>query len=228
VPVKSVKVYRIVHLILSPQELARGMDPWDKTKHMPYFLGEHDVDGNLVKDGEMDPFLYWYLPMLNVERDYADFRLLPNVGNGPTRNYGVPASKDTIVLDCLEMHAAGKVSENKKKGSDHHDHREIGTGRTELGGHDRRRLPWLGQLLVLEDGPGGAELDTPVLRLADVLRPPDLQLGLLGYVGPDAWVNHELAGEMLRDTPYYAAGGGWTRTMRSGRAATTTGRSSIT
>lgn len=33
--------------------------------------------------------------------------------------------------------------------------------------------------------------------------------GLLGYVGPDAWVNHELAGEMLRDVPYYVPVGGW-------------------
>lgn len=111
VPVKSVKMYRIVHLILSPQELAAGVKPLDKTKHMPYFLGEFDAEGKLLD--ERDPFLYWYLPMLNVPTNYVDYVLLPEALYGPSHSYGVPAGKNTMVLDGLEMHAAG-VLENRK------------------------------------------------------------------------------------------------------------------
>jgi hypothetical protein len=108
VPVKSVKVYRIVHQVISPQELAKGMDPMDKTKHVPHFLGEHNRDGKLIN--ETDPFLYWYLPMLNAPRSYLN---VP-ANQYPLVEYGLLAVVDqTFVIDSLDMHAAGPVANGK-------------------------------------------------------------------------------------------------------------------
>ncbi|MFO0842910.1 MAG: hypothetical protein U0797_11020 [Gemmataceae bacterium] len=97
VKVRSVKVYRVVHFVLSPKELADGVSPLDKTKHWPYFMGEFDADGNLVND--RDPFLYWYLPITVVPEGY------PGRGS-PTVNVRTPP-KEGMLLDCLELHAAG-------------------------------------------------------------------------------------------------------------------------
>jgi hypothetical protein len=104
VGVKSVKVYRVVHQILSPYELSQGMHPLEKTKHWPYFLGEFDSEGNLLDD--MEPFLYWFLPIANVSKRY------PN--HGVQIRADIPAirlrdgnPKEDMLLDCLEMHAAG-------------------------------------------------------------------------------------------------------------------------
>ncbi|MFO0881698.1 MAG: hypothetical protein U0840_30740 [Gemmataceae bacterium] len=110
---RSVKVYRVVHHVLTPAELAKGISPLEKTKHWPYFLGEFDASGNLVD--EMDPFLYWFLPIAVVPAGY------PN--HGQSSRPGVPAiharsvpPKDGFLLDCLEMHAAGRrrTAEEKK------------------------------------------------------------------------------------------------------------------
>lgn len=103
VKVKSIKLYRVVHQVIQPHEFAKGGDPWDKTRHWGYFLGEYNDEGKVVDP--LDPFLYWYVPVLNVTRSYLTDRHLqaPNVA------YGLPAGKDTFVLDGLEMHAAGPV-----------------------------------------------------------------------------------------------------------------------
>jgi hypothetical protein len=105
---RTVKMYRVTHLILSPQELAEGVDPLDKEKYVGYFMGEFDREGRLVDSTE--PFLYWYLPVFKVPEDYPE--------NNPQLR-GVPvafvrlAPKKGKLLDCLEMHAAGQLP-NKK------------------------------------------------------------------------------------------------------------------
>lgn len=109
VKVKSVKMYRVVHLVLSPQELAAGVSPLDKTKHWPYFMGEFDGDGNLIDD--KDPFLYWYLPIAVVPESYFAQRGTPQINVRFTPRVG-----EGFLLDCLEMHAAGprRVREENK------------------------------------------------------------------------------------------------------------------
>ncbi|MCI0463659.1 MAG: hypothetical protein L0Z62_42535 [Gemmataceae bacterium] len=67
VPVR-VKVYRVVHWIVSPQELAQGLHPQDMTNLLFYYQGEYDPKGHL-QDPE-DPFLYWLLPV--VRRNWWD------------------------------------------------------------------------------------------------------------------------------------------------------------
>src|SRR5207247_1330432 len=37
VKVKSVKLYRVIHQVITPAELARGGDAMDRTRHWPYF-----------------------------------------------------------------------------------------------------------------------------------------------------------------------------------------------
>jgi hypothetical protein len=130
VEVKSVKVYRVTHQILTPRELASGVDPLEKTKHFAYFLGEFDGKGELV-DPE-DPFLYWYMPILNAPNRCKDLDKFPRASVKDAQGteflvpivvYGLPVKKDaanpddnTFVLDAVEMHAAGEVRVKKKKG----------------------------------------------------------------------------------------------------------------
>jgi hypothetical protein len=94
VPVKSVKVYRAIHNIMSPAELAEGGDPKDKTRYWPYFQGEFDREGKMTNP--RDPFLYWLLPVVRVPRDY---------GVGVPLRLTVPPPDRAKLLDSLELHA---------------------------------------------------------------------------------------------------------------------------
>jgi hypothetical protein len=97
---RSVKVYRVIQRLLSPGEVAKGVDPRQKDKYFPYFLGEFDTQGHLVNPNE--PFLYWYLPVVFVPPSY--FEQPPD--RVPTVRVGAPAPPGAKLLDCLEIHAA--------------------------------------------------------------------------------------------------------------------------
>ncbi len=58
--VNSVKVYRVMHMILETPFL-RGVPPNDPEFYRPYYMGEYDTDGILINPN--DPFLYWLLPI---------------------------------------------------------------------------------------------------------------------------------------------------------------------
>jgi hypothetical protein len=95
IPVKSVKVYRVLHNIMTPAELAEGGDPKEKTRYLPYFQGEFDRDGKMLNP--RDPFLYWLLPIARVPRDYPM--------SGPLRLAMQPPPDRSRLLDSLELHA---------------------------------------------------------------------------------------------------------------------------
>jgi hypothetical protein len=61
-PVKSVKVYRVLHTLLSAQEMGSGLSPEEPSKLLPIYMGEFDGDGNLLDAS--DPLLYWVVPIL--------------------------------------------------------------------------------------------------------------------------------------------------------------------
>ena len=75
--IKSVKVYRVVHMIAPAAQFTSDvirMDPRDPELYRPYYMGRFDPNGNLLDaprykaDGSLeqqgDPFLYWLLPIL--------------------------------------------------------------------------------------------------------------------------------------------------------------------
>jgi hypothetical protein len=57
--VKSVKVYRVIHIIINADSLADGVDPWDPVQFLPYYHGEFDANGKMLDP--KSPYLYWLL-----------------------------------------------------------------------------------------------------------------------------------------------------------------------
>jgi hypothetical protein len=68
----SVKIYRLYHNFLRPDDVAEGRDPLDKDFYLPFFMGEYDPDGKLKYPG--DPYLYWVIPSMadHPGRDHDD------------------------------------------------------------------------------------------------------------------------------------------------------------
>ncbi len=116
----SVKIYRVVHFILEPAYLAVGHNPNDKTLYYPFFQGEFNENGEVVygpqrkviiKDmGEpildvehgnvlenMDPFLYWLLPIYRTNYTLDPVTNLPPLPD--------PNDPNKDVRDCMEIHA---------------------------------------------------------------------------------------------------------------------------
>jgi hypothetical protein len=54
--------YRVVHSMLSPEQMKEGMRPTDPSTYLPYYQGTFDADGNLMN--LPDPFLYWLIPIM--------------------------------------------------------------------------------------------------------------------------------------------------------------------
>jgi hypothetical protein len=61
IPVRRVKAYRVVHAILTAEELESGVHPRDPATYTPFYMGEYDAAGNLTNPH--DPFLYWMIPI---------------------------------------------------------------------------------------------------------------------------------------------------------------------
>jgi hypothetical protein len=68
--VKAVRVYRLVHKMITPKELYEGKDPLDPTNFLSYYMGKYDPDGKLL-DPE-DPFLFWHVPIVRVSKRYPE------------------------------------------------------------------------------------------------------------------------------------------------------------
>jgi hypothetical protein len=64
-----VKIYRVHHLIPTPQQLGFGADPRHPTYYLPYYMGEYDPAGRMTTASERDPFLYWVLPIIQDRDD---------------------------------------------------------------------------------------------------------------------------------------------------------------
>jgi hypothetical protein len=95
VPVKSLKIYRVLHNLITPPELAEGNSPLDPRYFLAFYQGEYDRDGNLLNPDD-DPFLYWLIPIVEVPEGWPN---VPFDSDGPKR-----------LLDCVKMHAEYKPS----------------------------------------------------------------------------------------------------------------------
>ncbi len=118
IPVEGVRIYRLRHDLITPGQLAEGMDPCDPIFYKPVYLGRFNSDGRMLGingkplfdgDGnrlfgpdrqpvdELDPFLYWYLPMAYVP---------PNFGQGNVPLIlARPRQKGDKLLDGVAIHA---------------------------------------------------------------------------------------------------------------------------
>lgn len=63
-PVKSIKIYRVLHRMLDPHQFAAGEDPFDPVTYLPYYLGEYGPDGTLKNTN--DPLLFWLIPIVRA------------------------------------------------------------------------------------------------------------------------------------------------------------------
>jgi hypothetical protein len=104
VGVAGVKVYRILHRIIEPGEMAGGVSPIDKTTYGPFFMGEFDRDGNLKDPTE--PFLYWYLPIFyaNLPEGYTNGQFLLKA-----------PPKGAKLINCMEIHAGDALPTEKEQ-----------------------------------------------------------------------------------------------------------------
>ncbi len=100
--VKSVKVYRVQHSVVTPAEFGQGVSAVKRNKFIAHFMGEFDGNGHLL--GPYDPFLYWYLPILMVPNNYTQ----PAHGVPEIAAYAPEPTTGGKWLDCLEMHAAAR------------------------------------------------------------------------------------------------------------------------
>ncbi|HEY7329160.1 MAG TPA: hypothetical protein VH592_16070 [Gemmataceae bacterium] len=69
-PVKAVRVYRLVHKMMTPRELDEGKDPLDPASFLPYYQGKYSPEGKLLDPD--DPFLFWHVPIVRVSRRYPE------------------------------------------------------------------------------------------------------------------------------------------------------------
>jgi hypothetical protein len=97
VPVSYVRVYQVIHNLISPKQFSEGRELLDPTNYVPYYMGKYDLDGRLL-DPE-DPFLYWILPIVKVPESY------PGDKHNPVPLTSTPLPGATKLLDFVEIHA---------------------------------------------------------------------------------------------------------------------------
>jgi hypothetical protein len=106
-PVRGVKVYKVVHIMLEPAALAHvdedtgvpDNDPSDRRTYRPYYMGDYTPDGKL-KNGN-DPFLYWLIPIFTKPVGGTN---APAAAQGEA-TAGWSGSR-AVLRDCLRYHGA--------------------------------------------------------------------------------------------------------------------------
>jgi hypothetical protein len=103
--ITHVKIYRVIHNIISPQEMAKGVSSVDETLYWPFYMGEFvpgkegvsvDLDKEWVLNDPHDPLLYWLIPIIRE----------------PKRQTGgfltAPARQEQVLKDYLAVHAGDR------------------------------------------------------------------------------------------------------------------------
>lgn len=96
----GVKIYRVVHVLLTPKQTLAGKDPTDADLYLPYFQGDFDTAGNLKNPA--DPMLYWFIPIVKI-------------ANVPVRPNDTSVSPDAMeTANYLEIHATSPCRKGPK------------------------------------------------------------------------------------------------------------------
>jgi hypothetical protein len=106
--VASVRVYRVVHDLISPREFHEGKKVDDPTTFKPFYMGKYDPDGRILDGGKWDkknqrwieppdPFLFWYIPIISVPKRY------PEPGTDLLAHMQQPGEQK--IIDFVEIHA---------------------------------------------------------------------------------------------------------------------------
>ena len=116
--VTAVKVYRVVHNIIQPRDLAAGLSPLDETLYTPFYMGEFHwgekrdaVSGRVAADADTaqparewqmkdpnDPLLYWMIPIVKV----------PKLKPGEVYDPNKDDQYEYVVEDWLAVHAGDR------------------------------------------------------------------------------------------------------------------------
>jgi hypothetical protein len=105
-PVKAVRIYRIVHKMITPRELYEGKDPLDPTLFLSYYMGKYDPNGKIL-DPE-DPFLFWHVPIVRVSKRYPEPGTYVPTPDGPMLSlmlFQPTAEDEGKILNFVEIHA---------------------------------------------------------------------------------------------------------------------------
>lgn len=108
-PVQAVRIYRVIHTLISPRELNEGKDPLDPTTFIPTYMGKYDTEGKLLDP--KDPFLFWHVPIIRVPASYPD-RNTAVIPDGQAmlkvmvRYNPDNAGEASKIIDFVEIHAA--------------------------------------------------------------------------------------------------------------------------
>ncbi|HTU23482.1 MAG TPA: hypothetical protein VMG10_35930 [Gemmataceae bacterium] len=105
-PVQAVRIYRVVHTLISPRELDEGRDPLDPTRFVPHYMGKYDLEGRLLDP--KDPYLFWHVPMsVRVPARFPEPGTFDQTAAGPVM--GIPRKdkpdEPMKSIDFLEIHA---------------------------------------------------------------------------------------------------------------------------
>ncbi len=116
--VKAVRVYRVVHTLLTPRDLYEGKNPLDPWTFIPVYMGKYDPDGNLLDGGKYDregnqieapdPFLFWPVPIIRVPRDYPGpktYKAAPDGTPMLDANWVPGPGVEWKVIDFVDIHA---------------------------------------------------------------------------------------------------------------------------
>jgi hypothetical protein len=101
--VTRVKVYRVVHSMLGPEQMNEGMRPTDPSTYLPFYHGTFDTDGK--PKNLPDPFLNWLIPIMWVPEKTlpADFPEEYKVGHKDG-----PGGEKLVLVDYTLVHTHSK------------------------------------------------------------------------------------------------------------------------
>jgi hypothetical protein len=90
-PMRRVKVYCMIHHIITAQQYELGWEADDPATFAPMYFGTWDREGNLLDS--QDPLLFWMIPVFRRAKE------------GVPMDGHVPTFEETELVDLLETHA---------------------------------------------------------------------------------------------------------------------------